>query len=61
MPIHGVLVQGINVQAGPVPAVQPHKLKDGSTMVMCVARKKHDRPLKWPMQSKYLQNPDLKA
>lgn len=59
--IHGVAVDGIQVQAYPVHPTQRQPVQNPNAMVMCVARKKHDRAPAWPMQSKYLNNPDLKA
>jgi hypothetical protein len=37
------------------------KVDDPNAMIMCVARKNHSRAPIWPMQSKYLNNPDLKG
>jgi hypothetical protein len=36
-------------------------VQDPNGMIMCVARKGHNRPAIWPMQSKYLGNPQLKS
>jgi hypothetical protein len=60
-PIHGVYVNGIEVQTNQLHPIQRQNPTGPNAMVMCVARKKHDRPLIWPMQSKYLANPGLKA
>ena len=60
-PIHSVSVQGINVSTSQLHPVTRQAMNTPNAMVMCVARKRHDRPLTWPMQSKYLANPTLKA
>lgn len=59
--IHGVAVNGIEVKSYKVEHVARQKIDDPNAMVLCVARKAHDRAPVWPMQSKYLNNPDLKA
>lgn len=60
-PITGVSANGIQVTSQKLDHVHRQKVADTVTMIMCVARKKHARPPIWPMQSKYLNNPDLKG
>lgn len=60
-PIHGVAVDGIDVKSYKLDHVKRQNVTDPNGMVMCVVRKGHDRPPTWPMQSKYLSNPTLKA
>ena len=60
-PLHGVSVRGIDVQSYQVPHTKRLKVDDPNAMIMCVARKNHNNKLTWPMQSKYLNNPDLKV
>ncbi len=59
--IHGIVVNGIDVQAYPLDPVKRRPADNSNAMVMCVMQKKHDRAPVWPMQSKYLNNPTLKA
>ncbi|MGH6894344.1 MAG: hypothetical protein ACREEP_19015 [Dongiaceae bacterium] len=60
-PIHGVSIDGIEAQPHQVQPTARQAMNPSVSMVLCVARKNHDRPPIWPMQSKYLQNPGLKA
>ena len=60
-PIHGVAVNGIDVTSYKLDHVRRQSVTDPNGMVMCVVRKSHDRAPTWPMQSKYLNNPTLKA
>ena len=60
-PIHGVSVSGIEVTSYQMDPVKRQTVKDPNGSIMCVARKGHNRPLIWPMQSKYLSNPSLKG
>lgn len=59
--IHGVAVNGIDVRSYKVDHVARQGIEAPNAMVMCVARKGHERLPAWPMQSKYLNNPSLKA
>jgi hypothetical protein len=58
---HGIAVNGVDVHAYPLHHMARHPVEHPNAMIMCVAQKAHDRPAVWPMQSKYLNNPDLKA
>lgn len=60
-PIHGVSIRGIEVTSYQMDPVRRQAVGDPNSSIMCVARKKHNRPLVWPMQSKYLMNPNLKG
>ena len=60
-PIHGVAVNGIDVKSYQVDHVRRQSIADPNGMIMCVVRKSHGNPAAWPMQSKYLNNPTLKA
>jgi hypothetical protein len=60
-PICGVSVDGIDIHSHKLDHVRRQRVAESTTMVMCVARKQHDRPVVWPMQSKYLSNPGLKG
>ncbi|HET6159645.1 MAG TPA: hypothetical protein VFE34_14970 [Dongiaceae bacterium] len=60
-PIYGVVVDGIEVASYKVDPIGRFNANDANAMVMCVARKAHDRSPVWPMQSKYLMFPSLKA
>lgn len=59
--VHGIVVNGIDVQAYPLDPIKRHPADASNAMVMCVVQKKHDRAPVWPMQAKYLHNPTLKA
>ncbi|HWA48049.1 MAG TPA: hypothetical protein VG742_07235 [Dongiaceae bacterium] len=58
---HGIAVNGIQVHAYPLHHMKRHPVEHPNAMITCVARKAHDRAPAWPMQSKYLANPDLKT
>ena len=60
-PICGVKSKGIEVISTKLDPVRREKAADANAMIVCVARKRHDRLLIWPTQSKYLNNPDLKG
>jgi hypothetical protein len=60
-PIYGVSANGIDVQSEQLHSTGRQAMKVANTMILCVARKNHDRPPVWPTQTKYLQNPTLKA
>jgi hypothetical protein len=60
-PIYGVSVDGIDVQSHKLHNTGRQDMSLANTMIMCVARKNHDRPPSWPTQTKYLQNPTLKS
>ena len=59
-PICGVAANGIHVSSQQLHPTRRQQVRD-STMVMCIARKKHDRAATWPTQTKYLNNPTLKG
>lgn len=58
-PIYGVSVKGIDVQSEQLHGTSRQAMNVANTMILCVARKNHDRPPAWPTQTKYLQNPTL--
>jgi hypothetical protein len=60
-PICGISVNGIDVNSQTIDHTRRVRVPEATTMVMCVARKQHDRAPVWPMQSKYLNNPSLKG
>lgn len=60
-PICGIGARGIEVESRKVNHIRRDSVSESITMIMAVARKQHDRPPVWPMQSKYLNNPTLKA
>jgi len=60
-PIYGVSVNGIDVKSYKVEPTKRLSVDDSNAMIMCVARKAHGGSPAWPMQSKYLMNPGLKA
>jgi len=60
-PIHGVTIKGIEVASYQMDPIRRQPVEDPNGSIMCLARKMHNRPLIWPMQSKYLKNPSLKG
>lgn len=60
-PLCGISVDGIAVHSQKLDHTRRQRVPESITMILCVARKQHDRSAIWPMQSKYLSNPGLKA